>query len=80
MDRHTDTHPPRCRYRYTWLLIFSLGSLTISRRPHAPLALQSFSVLEKEMAIPSSILAWRISWTEEPGGFWSLGLQSVGHY
>ena len=25
-------------------------------------------LLEKEMAIPSSILAWRIPWTEEPGG------------
>ena len=30
--------------------------------------------LEKEMAIHSSILAWRIPWTEEPGG-----LQSKGH-
>ena len=27
----------------------------------------------------SSILAWRISWTEEPGGLQSIGLQSVGH-
>ena len=32
--------------------------------------------LEKEMATHSSILAWRISWTEEPGGLQSLGLQS----
>ena len=32
--------------------------------------------LEKEMATHSSILAWRITWTEEPGGLWSLGLQS----
>ena len=31
--------------------------------------------LEKEMAIHSSILAWKISWTEEPGGLQSLGLQ-----
>ena len=28
--------------------------------------------LEKEMATPSSILAWEIPWTEEPGGLWSL--------
>ena len=35
--------------------------------------------LEKEMAIHSSILAWRIPWTEEPGGLQSLGLQRVGH-
>ena len=31
--------------------------------------------LEKEMAIHSSILAWEIPWTEEPGGLQSLGLQ-----
>ena len=32
--------------------------------------------LEKEMAAHSSIPAWRILWTEEPGGLQSLGLQS----
>ena len=32
--------------------------------------------LEKEMATHSSILAWKIPWTEEPGGLESLGLQS----
>ena len=35
--------------------------------------------LEKEMATHSSILAWRIPWTEEPGGLRSTGLQRVGH-
>ena len=35
--------------------------------------------LEKEMATYSSILAWRISWTEELGGLQSMGLQRVGH-
>ena len=35
--------------------------------------------LEKGMATHSSILAWRISWTEEPGGLQSMGLQRVGH-
>ena len=35
--------------------------------------------LEKGMATYSSILAWRIPWTEEPGGLWSMGLQRVGH-
>ena len=34
---------------------------------------------EKEMATHSSILAWRIPWTEEPGGLQSTGLQRVGH-
>ena len=35
--------------------------------------------LEKEMATHSSILAWRIPWTEEPGGLQSTGSQKVGH-
>ena len=35
--------------------------------------------LEKEMAIHSSILAWRISWTEGPGGLQSMGSQRVGY-
>ena len=35
--------------------------------------------LEKEMATHSSILAWRIQCTEEPGGLQSMGLQRVGH-
>ena len=34
---------------------------------------------EKEMATHSSILAWRMPWTEEPGGLQSTGLQRVGH-
>ena len=35
--------------------------------------------VEKEMATHSSILAWRIPWTEEPGGLQSMGSQRVGH-
>ena len=36
-------------------------------------------LLEKEMATHSSILAWRIPWTEEPDRLQSMGLQRVGH-
>ena len=36
-------------------------------------------LLEKGMATHSSILAWRIPWTEEPDGLQSLGSQRVGH-
>ena len=51
--------------------------------PKNPTAVQKMQVLslgwedplEKEMAIHSSILAWEISWTEEPGGLQSMGLQ-----
>ena len=35
--------------------------------------------LEKGMAIPSSILAWRILWTQEPGGLQSMRSQRAGH-
>ena len=35
--------------------------------------------LEKEMAIHSSILAWKIPWMEEPGRLQCMGLQRVGH-
>ena len=35
--------------------------------------------LEKEMATPSSILAWRIPWTEEPVGLQCMGSQIVRH-
>ena len=34
---------------------------------------------EEEMATHSSILAWRIPWTEETGVLWSLGWQRIGH-
>ena len=35
--------------------------------------------LEEEMATHCSILAWRIPWTEKPGGLQSMGLQRVRH-
>ena len=35
--------------------------------------------LEKGMATHSSILSWRIPWTQEPGGLQSMGSKTVGH-
>ena len=35
--------------------------------------------LEREMATHSSILAWKIPWTEEPGRLQSMGWQRIGH-
>ena len=35
--------------------------------------------LDQEMETCSSILAWKIPWTEEPGGLQSIGLRRVGH-
>ena len=43
------------------------------------LCLGQEDLLEKETATYSSILAWRIPWTEEPGGLLSTGSQRVGH-
>ena len=42
------------------------------------LSLGQEDTLEKEMAILSSILAWRNPWTEEPGKLQSMGLQRLG--
>ena len=36
-------------------------------------------LLEKGMATHSSLLAWKIPWTEEPGGLQAMGSQTVGH-
>ena len=38
-----------------------------------------FHALEKEMATHSSTVAWRVLWTEEPGGLQSMGSLRVGH-
>ena len=47
--------------------------------PHCHLPNSLPLALEKETATHSSILAWRIPWTEEPGGLQSTGSQRVGH-
>ena len=38
-----------------------------------------FHALEKEMATHSTVLAWRIPWTEKPGRLQCMGLHRVGH-
>ena len=45
----------------------------------AGLILGGEDALEEDMAAHSSALAWRIPWTEEPGGQQSMGSQRVGH-
>jgi len=49
------------------------------RRQMWVLSLGQEAPLEKGIATHSSILAWRIPWTEEPGGLQSMGSQRVGH-
>ena len=61
----------------------SLVAQTVKHLPAMPeTRVQSLgreNPLEKEMATHSSILAWEIPWTEEPGGLQSMGSQGVGH-
>ena len=64
-------------------LLFELISLVAQRVKRLPAMWETWvrslgwkDPLEKEMAIHSSILAWKIPWTEEPGGLQFMGLQS----
>ena len=62
---------------------WSIYTQTVNRVPTMQVtAVQSLSredPLEKEMAPHSSIFAWKIPWTEKPGGLQSMGLQRVIH-
>ena len=68
---------------YNTLMRASLGAQRLKRLP--PMretrvrSLDQEDPLEKEMAIHSSILAWRIPWTEKPSRLQSMGSQRVGH-
>ena len=62
------------------------ASLVAQRLKHLPVMQETWVwslgwefPLEMEMSTHSSILAWRIPWTEEPGGLQSMGSQRVGH-
>ena len=74
VERDTGGRPPRLpACTLTFLLPFihirsDTSSLALKSRP-----------LEEEMSTHSSILAWEIPWTEEPGRLQSKGLQRVGH-
>ena len=65
-----------------------IGAAQVAQRLKHPPAMQETCIwslgqedpLEKEMATHSSLLAWRIPWTEEPGGLQSTGFQRVGHH
>ena len=61
----------------------TLGEIVGAQLPSSSFPLIYFLIspklLEKEMATHSSILAWRIAWTEQPGGLKSMDSQRVGH-
>ena len=61
----------------------SLVAQEVKNLPAVPetrvLSLGQEDPLEEGMATCSSVLAWGIPWTDEPGGLWSMGSQRVGH-
>ena len=78
--------PPSPACRNCLHLLLGLTSLVAQTVKHLPTmretrfqSLGGEDPLEKEMATHSSILAWKIPWTEEPGGLQSMGSQRVGH-
>ena len=56
-----------------------LQTVTTNRELHALYNYSFYFFMEKEMTTHSSILAWEIPWTEEPGGLLSMGLQRLRH-
>ena len=72
--------------RGTWLP-WGFPSGSVAKNPPAVQEIQETRVrslgqedpLEEDMATQSTILAWRIPWTEEPGGLQSMGSLRVGH-
>ena len=72
------TNIVRQNTNYNRFLAQTVKRLSTMRETRIP-ALGREDPLEKEMAIHSSTLAWKIPWTEEPGRLQSMGSQRVGH-
>ena len=68
-----------CIYTYTGFPCSSVGKESTAVQETQVQSLGWEDPLEKEMATHSTILAWKISWMEEPGGLQSMGSQRVGH-
>ena len=68
---------------FNYSLVYSLVAQTVkhlsTKRKTRFQSLGREDLLEKEMATHSSVLAWKIPWTEEPGRLQSMGSQKVGH-
>ena len=67
--------PPTPKRRLPWWLSGNKSACQCRRPGFDPLGGED--TLEKEMTTHSSLLAWRIPWTEEAGGLQSLGSQRV---
>ena len=79
--------PSDAKVFYTYKHIHTWASLVVQTMVKDLPAMQEAQLqslgredpLEKRIATHFSILAWRIPWTEEPGGLQSMGLQRAGH-
>ena len=70
------------QYIYIWICLSLVAQMLKSppmMQESQVWSLSQKDPLEEGMATDSSILAWRIQWTEEPGGLLSTGSQRVGH-
>ena len=65
-------------YKGASLVALTVKFLLLMQETWVP-SLDQEVLLEKEMATHSSILAWRVPWTEEPGGLQSMGSQRIRH-
>ena len=80
MERQTGSKKEKEYVKAIWtsLVAQTVKRLSTMRETWVP-SLGREDLLEKEMAIHSSTIAWKIPWTEEPGRLQSMGLQRVGH-
>ena len=62
-----------------WQVYFKMQNFLICLKESERVEMSNCRVLEKAMAPHSSTLAWKIPWTEEPGGLQSMGSLGVGH-
>ena len=79
---HICLHVHTCLHIYLYILGFPGGSVVKNLPAMQETQVRSLvqeDPLEKEMAPHSSVLAWRIPWTEEPGGLQSTGSHRVRH-
>ena len=86
LEKEMATHSSTLAWKILWMeepsRLQSMGSQRVGHHwtpsLHSLHSLHNLS-LEKEMTNHSSVLAWRVPWTEEPGGPWFMGSQRVGH-
>ena len=85
---HIHSKIQRCfeRFKFNTLYTMDRTSLVVQMVKHLPTMCETWvqflgweDPLEKEIATHFSILAWKIPWTEEPGGLESRGSQRIGH-